>query len=141
MHIASAALKLLRHKMSAAHFSRVALMLNKDAPKRLSRNIQAVCAHLQMLYSNCQHTDYTRDTQILHGPNPDIAAAHARQDRCDMLHHGERLTPIKSKESCLLELSARPSRSVLAPGALGLLPCGPAPLRKSDRPELPADCI
>ena len=88
MYIASAALKLLRHNLSAAHFSRVALMLDKDAPKRLSRNIQAVCAHLQMLYSNCQHTDYTSDTQILHGPNPDVAAAHARQGRCDMLQRG-----------------------------------------------------
>ena len=113
-------------------------MLNKNAPRRLLSEIQA---HLQMLCFCCQHTDYTNDTQILHRLNPDVAATHARQDRCDMLHYGKRLTPMKSKESCLLELSARPSRSVLAPGALGLLPCGPAPLRKSDRPEMPADCI
>lgn len=49
------------------------------------------------------------------------------------------LTPMKSNESCLLELRARPSRSVLEPGAVGLLPWGPVPLRKSDNPELPAE--
>ena len=49
------------------------------------------------------------------------------------------LTPMKSKESCLLELRARPSRSVLGPAAVGLLPWGPVPLRKSDRPELRAE--
>lgn len=49
------------------------------------------------------------------------------------------LTPMKSKESCLLELRARPSRSVLGPGAVGLLPWGPVPLRKSDKPELRAE--
>ena len=113
-------------------------MLHQDAPRRLSHKS---LAHLQMLCFCCQDTDHTNDTQILLRPDPDVAATHARQDRCDMLHYGKGLTPMKSKESCLLELSARPSRSVLAPGALGLLPCGPAPLRKSDRPELPADCI
>ena len=51
------------------------------------------------------------------------------------------LTPMKSNESCLLELRALPSRSVLPAGALGLLPCGLAPLKKSESPELPADCI
>ena len=46
---------------------------------------------------------------------------------------------MKSKESCLVELSARPSRSVLGPGALGLLPWGPVPFKNSDKPELPAE--
>ena len=86
MYIASAALKLLPYNLSAAHFSRIALMLNKDAPKGLSCNIQA---HLQKPCFTCQHADYTNDTQILYGPNHNIAAAHARQGRCDMLHHGK----------------------------------------------------